>query len=98
MLTTITTLQAAGLVSAPRIAVDDGRTPSAVEIVERALSPRFEVANADPLAAALHRRLGFLVSPLAAALRLRGQLAGKRLALIASGGNVSPAQLRELLA
>jgi threonine dehydratase len=37
-------------------------------------------------------------APLAAALRLRDRLAGKRVALIASGGNVSPAQLRELLA
>ena len=36
-------------------------------------------------------------SPLAAALRLREELAGKRVALVASGGNVSPAQLRELL-
>jgi threonine dehydratase len=36
-------------------------------------------------------------SPLAAALRLRDRLAGRRVALIASGGNVSPAQLRELL-
>jgi len=37
-------------------------------------------------------------SPLAAALRLRDELAGKRVALIASGGNASPDQLRELLA
>jgi threonine dehydratase len=37
-------------------------------------------------------------APLAAALRLREQLEGKRIALIASGGNVSPEQLRELLA
>ena len=36
-------------------------------------------------------------SPLAAALRLREELAGKRVALVASGGNVSPAQLRDLL-
>jgi threonine dehydratase len=35
-------------------------------------------------------------APLAAALRMRKQLAGKRVALIASGGNVSPAQLVEL--
>jgi threonine dehydratase len=37
-------------------------------------------------------------APLAAALRLRERLRGRRVALIASGGNVSPAQLRELLA
>ena len=36
-------------------------------------------------------------SPLAAALRLREELAGKRVALVASGGNVSPGQLRDLL-
>jgi threonine dehydratase len=37
-------------------------------------------------------------APLAAALRLRDRLEGRRVALIASGGNVNPAQLRELLA
>jgi threonine dehydratase len=37
-------------------------------------------------------------SPLAAALRLRERLAGKKVALILSGGNISPDQLRELLA
>jgi threonine dehydratase len=36
-------------------------------------------------------------APLAAALRLRDQLAGKRVALIASGGNVSREQLLEVL-
>jgi threonine dehydratase len=36
-------------------------------------------------------------SPLAAALQLRDELAGRRIALIASGGNASPDQLRELL-
>jgi threonine dehydratase len=36
-------------------------------------------------------------SPLAAALRLRERLAGKRVALICSGGNISPAQLQEVL-
>jgi threonine dehydratase len=37
-------------------------------------------------------------APLAAALELREQLAGKRVALVCSGGNVSVQQLRELLA
>ena len=37
-------------------------------------------------------------APLAAALKLRDELAGHRVALIASGGNVSPQQLRELWA
>ena len=37
-------------------------------------------------------------APLAAALRLRDRLAGKKVALILSGGNISPDQLREVLA
>jgi threonine dehydratase len=37
-------------------------------------------------------------APLAAALRLRPDLAGKRVALVASGGNASPAQLAALFA
>jgi len=37
-------------------------------------------------------------SPLAAALRLKDRLAGKKVALILSGGNISPDQLREILA
>jgi threonine dehydratase len=37
-------------------------------------------------------------APLAAALRLRDRLAGKKVALIQSGGNISPAQLRDILA
>jgi threonine dehydratase len=36
-------------------------------------------------------------APLAAALRLGDRLAGKKVALILSGGNISPDQLRELL-
>jgi threonine dehydratase len=36
-------------------------------------------------------------APLAGALRLRDGLADKKVALILSGGNISPAQLRELL-
>jgi threonine dehydratase len=36
-------------------------------------------------------------SPLAAALRIKDRLAGKKLALILSGGNISPDQLRRLL-
>jgi threonine dehydratase len=36
-------------------------------------------------------------APLAAALRLRDRLAGKRVALVLSGGNISPAQLRQIL-
>ena len=36
-------------------------------------------------------------APLAAALRLRDQLRERRVALIASGGNISPGQLREII-
>jgi threonine dehydratase len=35
-------------------------------------------------------------APLAAALKLRDRLRGKRIALVASGGNISPLQLAEL--
>jgi threonine dehydratase len=35
---------------------------------------------------------------LAAALSLRERLAGKRVAIVCSGGNVSPAQLADVLA
>jgi threonine dehydratase len=37
-------------------------------------------------------------APLAAALNLRERLAGRKVALVCSGGNISPPQLRELLA
>jgi threonine dehydratase len=36
-------------------------------------------------------------APLAAATKLQTRFAGKKLALVCSGGNISPAQLRELL-
>lgn len=36
-------------------------------------------------------------APLAAALRLRERLAGKKVALMQSGGNISPDQLRDIL-
>jgi threonine dehydratase len=37
-------------------------------------------------------------APLAAALQLRDRLTGKKVALVLSGGNISPDQLREILA
>jgi threonine dehydratase len=37
-------------------------------------------------------------APLAAALRLRERLAGRRVALLCTGGNITPEQLLELLA
>jgi threonine dehydratase len=36
-------------------------------------------------------------APLAAALQLRERLAGKTVALVQSGGNISPGQLRDVL-
>jgi threonine dehydratase len=36
-------------------------------------------------------------APLAAALKLRERLAGRKIALVCSGGNINPTQLRELL-
>ena len=38
-----------------------------------------------------------LPAPLAALLRLQDELAGKKVALILSGGNISPEQLRTVL-
>jgi threonine dehydratase len=37
-------------------------------------------------------------APLAAALKLRDRLQGRRVALVCSGGNISPTQLRAVLA
>jgi threonine dehydratase len=36
-------------------------------------------------------------APLAAALKLRERLAGRKLAIVCSGGNISPAQLADLM-
>jgi threonine dehydratase len=36
-------------------------------------------------------------APLAAALKLRDRLGGRRVALVLSGGNISPAQLADVL-
>jgi threonine dehydratase len=59
------------------------------EELERAVLQMIECARnlVEPAGAA----------PLAAALRLRDRLAGKRVALVASGGNISPSQLREIV-
>ncbi len=37
-------------------------------------------------------------APLVAALEMKGQLEGKKVALILSGGNITPEQLRQVLA
>lgn len=55
---TVATFQAAGLVTAPRIASDEpnGRL---LRVADAILAPRLELASADRLAAALHRSLGW---------------------------------------
>lgn len=53
----IATLQAAGFVTAPRVASDepDARVLRALDVV---LAPRLELRDADPVAAAVHRLVG----------------------------------------
>jgi len=55
---TVATLQAAGLVSAPRIASDepDARVMRVMDLV---LAPRIEIKDADRLAGRIHRVVGF---------------------------------------
>lgn len=55
------------------------------------------VATARMIAATSNLVEAAAGAPLAAAIHLRDRLAGKRVALIASGGNISLAQLRDLL-
>jgi putative peptide zinc metalloprotease protein len=54
---TVATLQAAGLVTAPRVASDepDARVLRAMDLV---LAPRFEIRDADRIASVLHRFVG----------------------------------------
>ena len=83
-------------------------TRTAFELPQRILRERlddFVLVSEDELRDATVRMIEGtrnLVEPagaaaLAAALRCRDRLAGRRVALICSGGNISPAQLRELL-
>jgi CRP-like cAMP-binding protein/Zn-dependent protease len=55
---TIATLQAAGLVTAPRVASDE---PDArvLRVMDAILAPRFEIHDADRVAAVLHRFVGW---------------------------------------
>ncbi len=64
------------------------------------LVPDAEIRAAVPLMIEMTRNLvePAGAAPLAAALRLKERLSGKRVALIQSGSNITPAQLRELLA
>ncbi len=85
------------------------QTRVAFALPQRILAERlddFVLVSDDELRAATVRLIEItrnLVEPagaaaLAAALRLRERLSGRRVALVCSGGNISPAQLRELLA
>lgn len=58
---TVATLQAAGLVTAPRVASDepDARILRALDLI---LAPRLELKDADGLATALHRAVGWSFS------------------------------------
>jgi threonine dehydratase len=84
-------------------------TRTAFELPQRILRERlddFVLVSEDELGRATLLMLEHtrnLIEPagaaaLAAALRLRARLPGRRVALVASGGNISPGQLRELLA
>ena len=84
-------------------------TRAACELTQRILWERlqdFVLVSDDELRAATLEMIELTrnlvepagAAPLAAALRLRERLAGKRLALVCSGGNISPDQLAELLA
>ena len=70
---TVAALQAAGLVTSPRVASDE---PDArlLRILDLVLAPRLEIRDADALAAALHRAAGwaFNRAGLAVALALGG--------------------------
>lgn len=70
---TVAALQAAGLVTAPRVASDE---PDArvLRVLDLLLAPRLELRSADALAAQLHRIVGwaFTRAGLAAALALGG--------------------------
>ncbi len=63
------------------------------------LVPDADIRAAVPLMIEMTRNLvePAGAAPLAAALRLKERLSGKRVALIQSGSNITPAQLRELL-
>lgn len=63
---TVATLQAAGLVSAPRVASDE---PDArlLRVLDAVLAPRVELRSADGLATALYRVLGWAFTPTGAA-------------------------------
>jgi threonine dehydratase len=84
-------------------------TRTAFELPQRILWERlddFVLVTEQELREATYRMIELtrnLVEPagaaaLAGALRLRERLAGKRVALVVTGGNISPAQLRDILA
>jgi CRP-like cAMP-binding protein/Zn-dependent protease len=66
---TVATLQAAGFVTAPRVASDE---PDArlLRVMDLVLAPRLELADADGLARALHRAVGWAFNTAGAAVAM----------------------------
>ena len=60
---TVATLQAAGMVSAPRIAASDEPHTRLLRLADLVLAPRLELRDADGLATALHRAFRPLFTP-----------------------------------
>ena len=98
--------QAGALVEAPNSTAAEGlATRTAFELPQRILRDHlddFVLVSEDELATATRLMIETTKSLVehagAAALGMREALAGRRVALICSGGNLSPAQLRALLA
>ncbi|MBI3522141.1 MAG: cyclic nucleotide-binding domain-containing protein [Chloroflexi bacterium] len=58
VMTTVATIQAAGFASTPRVAMDEEIVRPLRRFADLVLSPRLELADADPLATRLHRIFG----------------------------------------
>lgn len=67
---TVATLQAAGLVSAPRVATSDEPDARLLRVADLVLAPRLELRDADGLASALYRALRPLFTPAGAIVAL----------------------------
>src|SRR6266404_5703230 len=98
-----------GLVDAPNRTIAEGlATGSAFELPQRILGEQlkeFILVSDDEIMQAtvwmLERAHSLAeaagAAPLAAAYRMRGELAGKKIGLVCSGGNASPQELKEAL-
>ena len=73
---TVATLQAAGIVSAPRVATSDEPDARLLRLADLVLAPRLELRDADRLAGALHRALRPLFTPAGALVALAVGTAG----------------------